>query len=121
MFIMAYVTSSTNLNRILEDMNYTRKKGIIKNIIFFLVATARFMQKLKAHYRSESMTKPDKAADPVLTRIVNAVHLNWLNTGQIEAETTSMLEIKHITRSFLTIPNAWGCLYLTGLVLILSL
>jgi hypothetical protein len=122
MILLSYFTSSLNLHRFMEDMQSYKEKGIFSIILFFTLATLLYLKQLKLYYKriTNGANPEEKKLNPI-SGILNAIQQNWMNKDKIQAETDSILSLDYPHRPLLTAANVWGCIYITSLILILSI
>jgi len=121
--LMVYFSVSLKLTRVLEDCSFLLGKPYLRPLAFFVIATLLYIKTFIAYYRSNITLGKAKFFNfqKLISGLLSAVAENWKDKDIIEAKTTILLNSQFDTPHFLTRWNILGCLYITFLVLILSL
>ena len=81
-----------------------------------------YLKKLSGFYISSEFKDKNKTSKQgIMSNLINAIHLNWLEKDSIQSETEILMKAKYESPVFLSISNICGCVYLTSIILILSL
>jgi len=116
-------TDSFYLSRLIEDISLRKKSKTIGNFLYFIIATLIYI-----HYMTEYYSKGSKDRNAVnhrvsgiITNLVDAIHINWNKRDEIQFEVEKRLQIEYDKPSLVNKANTFGIMYLTVIVLILSL
>jgi hypothetical protein len=120
--IMVYFSVSLSLPRLIEDNQFLMTLPVFKSMIFFAVATLLFIRNLMVYYQTldiNSERKSTKVASLIPT-LINAIVINWQLRNNIEADTSALISETYSIQPFVSKSNLLGCMFITYLVLILS-
>ncbi len=121
--LMVYFSASLRIPRLIEDSRRLSGIPVASDIVFFIIATILFIKSLTNHYRLANISSTRKFMNysQVIPNLINAIVVNWQNRDEIETEATGILAKPYTQVYFLNKNNVMGCVYITFLVLILSL
>jgi len=118
LFFMVYFSVSLHLHRMMEDNLRLMKIPMVRAIMFFVVATLLFIKSLIEYYKN--LEKPVNISH-LIPNLINAIVVNWELRDNIEAETSGIILKPYCTPPFLNRSNLLGCVFITYLILVLSI
>lgn len=121
--LMTYYSASLSIKRLIEDSLILQRYSVSKALIFFLIATLLFIKRIRDYYQSDGNVRAQgkNSVLNLIPNLIDAIESNWLIRDKIEAEAIATLSSSSIAPGFLNRSNLLGCIYLTYLVLILSI
>jgi hypothetical protein len=121
-FFLVYFIASLHINRVLEDIQPLKKHKFFQNILFYALSTLLYLKQLVDYYRSRDMRNQTSGKKQfMLSGLVDAIHTNWQLRDNIQSQTDALLSADYSTPWFVTKNNVMGCLFITLIILIMSL
>jgi len=121
-FFLVYFIASLHINRVLEDIQPLKKHKFFQNILFYTLSTLLYLKQLVDYYRSRDMRNQTSVKKQfMVSGLVDAIHTNWQLRDNIQSETDALLSADYSTPRFVSKNNVMGCLFITLIILIMSL
>lgn len=120
---VVFFSVSLYLYRFLEDTQFLKQNLITTVLLTYAIATLLFLRSFVSYYKSIHQNESFKLSNlqVLVSRLINAINENWQKRDIIQIETDRLLDLDCIHPVFITRSNILGSIYITWLVLILSL
>ena len=122
-FFVIYFAVSLYLYRFMEDSQFLKSSSFTNGILIYLIATFIYLRKFVSYYNSVPKDENYKSRyiSVLVAKLINAISDNWKNKNNIQYETEHLVSRFYLRPVFITKGNILGCIYLTILILTLSL
>jgi len=123
LLLMVFFSASLQLSRLMQDCRWMQRHRLTGMLLYLAVATLLFIKRFMACYhRHTGHNKRQKQSlNHYLMLIVTTIADNWQARAEVEDETHRLLSYHYSRQAWSTQANVLGAIYLTGLVLLLSL
>lgn len=120
--MVSIFSASFSMNRFLEDSRFLQQNASFKPLLFYMVATLTYLKNFRHYYQSRTQleTIPNMISK-LLSNLIDSIHDNWKKKNEIQAESEILLNTEYQHSVFLSKANILGCIYLTMLILSLSI
>jgi hypothetical protein len=119
---LVYFIASLHINRVLEDIQPLKKHKLFHIIIYYVLSTLLYLKQLVTYYRSRDMINQTSGKRQfMISGLVDAIHTNWQLRDNLQSETDALLSVNYSSPGFVTKNNVMGCLFITLIILIMSL
>lgn len=107
----------------MEDSQFLKSSSFTNGILIYLIATFIYLRKFVSYYNSVPKDENYKSRyiSVLVAKLINAISDNWKNKNNIQYETEHLVSRFYLRPVFITKGNILGCIYLTILILTLSL
>jgi hypothetical protein len=121
--LVVYFSSSFSIPRTLEDISINRHKYIFSMVQLYFIATVLYIKGFRTYYKVK--TQSDNCGllhlSSLITKLIEAIHDNWKNKDNVVLQAECLITQSYCRPSFYNLSNILGCLYLTALILLLSI
>ncbi len=120
---VVYFSTSTTLDRFLQDVYNPRRSGNSKSVVFFTLATALYLKRFILFYGktfSDNSLK-QKGVKGLIPILISSMQENWQCRDEIIAEVENLMAKPRPRFHFINKNNIIGLVFLTALILLLSI